>query len=160
MRAPRKHINDHEDGSIIPFPTSDTPCPTRSVIFDHDLTLVIPAYNEEARLPKTLTDAKTYLDQWGIDYRVVVVDDGSKDRTASLTEGYGPRFSTITQPNGGKGSAVRKGLMAATGKVVAFTDADLPYDLASLTSAYETVAKGEADATAPSWLQIATAFGE
>lgn len=146
MRAPRRNNNDHQDGSIIPFPTSNTPNPTRSVNVDHDLTLVIPAYNEEARLPKTLTDAKAYLDQWGIDYRVVVVDDGSKDRTAFLADSYGSRFSTITQPNGGKGSAVRKGLLAATGRVVAFTDADLPYDLASLKSAYETVEKGDADA--------------
>jgi dolichyl-phosphate beta-glucosyltransferase len=97
-------------------------------------------------LPKTLTDAAAYLDAWGIDYRVVVVDDGSKDKTASLAQEYGRRFSTITQTNGGKGSAVRKGLLAASGKVVAFTDADLPYDLSSLKSAYETVAKGEADA--------------
>lgn len=113
---------------------------------DHDLTVVIPAYNEESRLPKTLTDAATYLDQWGIDYRVIVVDDGSRDGTAALSDSYGPRFSTIRQPNGGKGSAVRKGLLAATGRVVAFTDADLPYDLASLKSAYETVAAGNADA--------------
>ncbi len=113
---------------------------------DHDLTLVIPAYNEESRLPKTLTDAAAYLDQWGIDYRVIVVDDGSKDNTAKLASAYGPRFSTIRQPNGGKGSAVKKGLLAATGRVVAFTDADLPYDLVALTAAYETVRAGDADA--------------
>ena len=46
---------------------------------DHDLTLVIPAYNEESRLPKTLSDAKSQLDSWGINYRVLVVDDGSRD---------------------------------------------------------------------------------
>ena len=102
---------------------------------DHDLTLVIPAYNEAARLPKTLADAKSYLDQWGINYRVLVVDDGSKDQTAQLTEGWGRRFSTISQPNGGKGSAIRRGMMAATGRIVAFTDADLPYDLAALKQA-------------------------
>lgn len=113
---------------------------------DHDLTVVIPAYNEEARLPRTLTEAAAYLDQWGVDYRVIVVDDGSRDKTATLAAAYGPRFSTIQQPNGGKGSAVRKGLLAATGRVVAFTDADLPYDLDSLKSGYESVATGRADA--------------
>jgi dolichyl-phosphate beta-glucosyltransferase len=113
---------------------------------DHDLTLVIPAYNEEARLPRTLTDAAAYLNQWGIDYRVIVVDDGSKDQTATLTDAYGPRFSTIRQPNGGKGSAVRKGLLSATGRVVAFTDADLPYDLDSLKAAYNIVNSGQSDA--------------
>lgn len=112
---------------------------------DHDLTVVIPAYNEESRLPKTLTEAAEYLDQWGIDYRVIVVDDGSRDNTATLAQAYGPRFSTIRQPNGGKGSAVRKGLLAATGRVVAFTDADLPYDLDSLKAAYDSVLAGQAD---------------
>jgi len=135
----------NDDVSTIPFGT--TP-PNQALVFpsNHDLTLVIPAYNEESRLPRTLTDAKTYLDQWGIDYRVIVVDDGSKDKTAALSATCGPRFSTICQPNGGKGSAVRNGLLAATGRVVAFTDADLPYDLAALKAAYEIVVADHSDA--------------
>lgn len=148
MSAAQVVIEPHkQDASIISFEAfnnhqaSDAGCPT-----DHELTLVIPAYNEESRLPKTLTDAAVFLDQWGIDYRVIVVDDGSKDNTAKLAEQYGPRFSTIRQPNGGKGSAVQNGLMAATGRVVAFTDADLPYDLVSLKAAYDIVSQGEADA--------------
>lgn len=121
------------------FPQSELP-PT-----NHDLTLIIPAYNEETRLPKTLTDAAAYLDQWGLDYRVIVVDDGSTDQTATLTQTYGRRFSTIRQQNGGKGSAVRKGILAATGRIIAFTDADLPYDLEALKSAFEIVATGKSD---------------
>lgn len=112
----------------------------RSVpVVDHDLTLVIPAYNEESRLPQTLVDAKKFLDKWGIDYRVLVVDDGSTDKTAELTADFGRRFSTICQPNGGKGSAVRRGMLASTGRIVAFTDADLPYDLKALQIAYEEI---------------------
>jgi len=114
-----------------------------SDIVDHDLTLIIPAYNEEARLPKTLAETKAYLDEWGINYRVLVVDDGSRDATATLTSAYGRRFSTIRQANGGKGSAVRNGMLAARGRVVAFTDADLPYDLAALKSAYQTINSGK-----------------
>lgn len=113
---------------------------------NHDLTLIIPAYNEESRLPKTLTDAAAYLDQWGLDYRVIVVDDGSTDQTATLTESYGRRFSTIRQQNGGKGSAVRNGILAATGRVIAFTDADLPYDLGALKAAFEIVSADKSDA--------------
>lgn len=116
-----------------------------SELVDHDLTLVIPAYNEESRLPQTLADTKTYLDAWGINYRVIVVDDGSKDATATLTNGYGLRFSTISQQNAGKGSAVRNGILAARGRVVAFTDADLPYDLAALKSAYQTISTKNRD---------------
>lgn len=106
---------------------------------DHDLTLIIPAYNEEDRLPKTLADAKEFLEAWGINYRVLVVDDGSQDGTSTLTAAFGRRFSTLRQKNGGKGSAVRLGMMAATGRVVAFTDADLPYDLNALKTAFEMI---------------------
>jgi dolichyl-phosphate beta-glucosyltransferase len=107
--------------------------------FDHDLTLVIPAYNEESRLPKTLDGIKQFLDAWGQNYRVIVVDDGSQDKTAGLTDAFGRRFSTIRQTNGGKGSAVRNGMLSATGRIVAFTDADLPYDLAALKSAVQAI---------------------
>jgi len=109
---------------------------------DHDLTLIIPAYNEELRLPKTLSEAKAYLDAWGINYRVLVIDDGSRDATSTITSGFGRRFSTIRQANGGKGSAVRNGMLAASGRVIGFTDADLPYDLDALKAAYETIASG------------------
>lgn len=134
---------DENDLSKMKIPLKIAAAPPQS---DHDLTLIIPAYNEESRLPKTLTDAASYLEQWGVDYRVIVVDDGSRDKTATLTDAFGWRFSTIKQPNGGKGSAVRRGLLAATGRVVAFTDADLPYDLNSLTTAYHMVDSGKSDA--------------
>src|SRR5262245_34434924 len=54
---------------------------------DHDLTIIVPAYNEERRLPATLDGLQSYLDSWGLDYRVLVIDDGSQDGTARLTEG-------------------------------------------------------------------------
>ncbi|HLJ11513.1 MAG TPA: glycosyltransferase [Planctomycetaceae bacterium] len=107
---------------------------------DHDLTVIVPAFNEERRLPATLDGLSAYLDDWGIDYRVLVVDDGSRDGTARLTCGRGPRFSTISQPNRGKGAAVRNGMLRATGNVVAFTDADLPYDLDGVRTAYDAIA--------------------
>jgi dolichyl-phosphate beta-glucosyltransferase len=100
---------------------------------NHDLTLVIPAYNEETRLPRTLRQLREYLDQWGINYRVVVADDGSRDGTASVATEFGPRFSTLSLPqNRGKGAAVRAAMLSASGCVAAFTDADLPYALESL----------------------------
>jgi dolichyl-phosphate beta-glucosyltransferase len=107
---------------------------------DHDLTVIVPAFNEEQRLPATLEGLASYLNRWGIDYRVLVVDDGSHDATARLTANFGSRFSTISQTNAGKGAAVRNGMLQATGRIVAFTDADLPYDLDSLRIAYEMIA--------------------
>ena len=106
---------------------------------DHDLTVIIPAFNEESRLPATLDGLADYLDTWGVDYRVLVVDDGSSDATGRLTQGRGLRFSTVSQVNAGKGAAVRNGMLRATGRVVAFTDADLPYDLDGVRAAYEFI---------------------
>lgn len=117
----------------------------RRAVPDHELTLVIPAYNEEQRLPRTLSAVREFLDDWGIDYRVVVVDNGSSDKTASLTDELDDRFSTLRQPISGKGAAVRSGMLQATGAAVAFTDADLPYDLSALRRGFELVERGDCD---------------
>lgn len=112
---------------------------------DHDLTVIVPAYNEELRLPQTLVGLRDFLDAWGIDYRVLVVDDGSRDGTATLTDQFGPKFSTISQPNAGKGAAVRNGMLRATGRVIAFTDADLPYELSSLIEGCDLIQSDQCD---------------
>jgi dolichyl-phosphate beta-glucosyltransferase len=113
---------------------------------DHDLTLIIPGYNEEKRLPRTLSQVSAYLDHWGIDYRVIVADDGSRDGTAAAAEGFGPRFRVISLPiNRGKGAAVRSAMLSATGYVAAFTDADLPYSLDSLRAGYELIRNGHCE---------------
>jgi len=113
---------------------------------DHDLTVIIPAYNEEKRLPWTLRQLTQYLDDWGVDYRVLVADDGSTDCTASLTRDLGPRFSTLRLiPQGGKGRAVRTAMLRATGRVVAFTDADLPFELSALRQGYEWIRHNESE---------------
>lgn len=119
--------------------------PAASAPADHDLTVIVPAYNEESRLPATLDGLKSYLDAWGLDYRVIVIDDGSVDKTASLTLAYGRRFSTISQPQSGKGAAIRNGMMQATGRVVSFTDADLPYELSGLRNGYHLIHSGQTE---------------
>jgi dolichyl-phosphate beta-glucosyltransferase len=112
---------------------------------DHALTVIVPAYNEELRLPATLLGLAEYLNQTGIDYRVLVVDDGSTDRTAALTDSLGRRFSTLRQPQSGKGAAIRNGMLHATGEVIAFTDADLPYRLDSLRAGFDAIRSGKCD---------------
>jgi len=113
---------------------------------DHELTLIIPGYNEEKRLPRTLSQVQDYLDRWGVDYRVIVVDDGSRDGTAAAAEGFGPHFRVISLPtNRGKGAAVRSGVLSATGRVIAFTDADLPYSLDSLRAGYDLIRAGQCE---------------
>jgi dolichyl-phosphate beta-glucosyltransferase len=115
-------------------------------LYDHDLTVVIPAYNEEGRLPWTLWELQRFLDSSGIDYRVMVADDGSSDGTASLSECLGPRFSTSAlDRHRGKGAAVRHAMLRATGRVVGFTDADLPYQLGALRQAFHWIDRGECE---------------
>lgn len=113
---------------------------------DHDLTVIIPAYNEEKRLPWTLAQLGVFLSEWDVDYRVLVADDGSSDRTAGLTHDLGPRFSTMRlTPQGGKGRAVRNAMMRATGRVLAFTDADLPFRLEALQKGYDLIRNTDCD---------------
>jgi dolichyl-phosphate beta-glucosyltransferase len=120
---------------------------TNAAPIDHDLTLVIPAFNEERRLAATLEAVEAEFRRSTIDYRVLVVDDGSSDNTASLATGVGRRFSALRlHRNQGKGAAVRAGMMAASGAVAAFTDADLPFDLSSLFQAYSWIQDGGCDA--------------
>lgn len=94
-----------------------------------DLSIVIPAYNEELRLPATLESIAAFLPSLGMETEIIVVDDGSKDRTASVAESYRQKFASLrVVPNGvnrGKGYSVRHGMLEARGRNVLFTDADL-----------------------------------
>ncbi len=111
---------------------------------DHDLTVIIPAYNEARRLPWTLAHLASFLHDWGVDYRVLVADDGSSDGTAAMTRALGPRFATLRiVPQGGKGRAVRTAMLQATGRVLAFTDADLPFRLTALRQGYDWICRGQ-----------------
>jgi dolichyl-phosphate beta-glucosyltransferase len=93
-----------------------------------ELSVVIPAYNEERRLPKTLDSVYQYLSGLGKEFEIVVVDDGSLDTTASVVEGYAatrPQIRLLSySPNKGKGHAVRVGMLAARGELILFDDAD------------------------------------
>ena len=93
------------------------------------LSVVIPAYNESARLPATLARLRDYLDSAGDPYQVIVVDDGSRDDTvaqAEATAATWPQMCVLRLPrNMGKGAAVRAGMLAASGELRLFTDADL-----------------------------------
>jgi dolichyl-phosphate beta-glucosyltransferase len=98
------------------------------------LTVVIPAYNEAHRLPKTLGLVADYLRSRDYDSELLVVDDGSADDTATIAEGlctahhldHGKvRMRAIRNEHRGKGYTVRSGMLAARGKYVLFTDADL-----------------------------------
>jgi len=93
------------------------------------LSVVIPAYNEARRLPRTLPRVLEYLDALGEGVEVIVVDDGSTDGTAEVVAALAhgdPRVTVLRGAvNRGKGASVRRGVLAAREEDVLFTDADL-----------------------------------
>ena len=105
-------------------------CPGLAIIGILTLSIVIPAYNEERRLPSTLDTVLTWLNgSASTDAEVLVVDDGSGDGTAALVEARSavdPRVRLLRNPgNRGKGYAVRHGMLEARGAWIVFSDADL-----------------------------------
>ena len=93
-----------------------------------DLSIVIPAYNEEQRLERTLRDIDRYLDVAGRTAEVIVVDDGSRDGTSVLVRRLRAELGALRlirlPQNRGKGYAVRTGVVNAVGEKVLFADAD------------------------------------
>jgi len=94
-----------------------------------ELSIVIPAYNEELRLPATLEKVAAYLKNCGREAELLVVDDGSKDRTAAVAKSFQSKIPALrvvsNGVNRGKGYSVRHGVQEARGRIVLFTDADL-----------------------------------
>lgn len=88
------------------------------------LSVVIPAYNEERRLPTTLERVYAYLSAQPFQSEVIVVDDGSDDRTAEIAASY-PEVRLLRCEHRGKGFAVRAGALVAEGTFVLLSDADL-----------------------------------
>ena len=87
------------------------------------LSVVIPAYNEERRLPPTMERVKQYLAVQGYSSEIIVVDNNSKDATAEVARRAG--VTVLSELRQGKGIAVRTGMLAAKGEYVLFSDADL-----------------------------------
>ena len=90
--------------------------------------MVIPAYNEERRLPQTLQSVAEFLTRQSYLSEVIIVDDGSVDHTTQVVESFRtqhPMITLIRNDHRGKGYAVRTGMLAANGHIVLFSDADL-----------------------------------
>jgi dolichyl-phosphate beta-glucosyltransferase len=109
------------------------------------LSLVIPAYNEAARIEATMDVVVAWKQEQPFPVELIVVDDGSDDATADLAERAlrnvaGARVIRIA--HGGKAAAVRAGMLAASGAQIAFSDADLATPLSYLTALRSELAKG------------------
>ena len=117
------------------------------------LSIIIPAYNEAARLGKSLRDVLDYLRENSLNAEVIVVDDGSSDQTADIAreafqDSRGLRTSVISyKSNLGKGRAVRLGLLAARGDVTLFSDADLSTPISEAPKLIDPIVNGQYDVT-------------
>jgi glycosyltransferase involved in cell wall biosynthesis len=99
------------------------------------LSLVIPAYNEQSRLPYTLAEIEAYVCDQQLDCEVIVVDNGSNDATSVVVQQAAirfPRLRLVRTDRRGKGLAVRTGVLAARGQVILFADADLSWSVEDL----------------------------
>jgi dolichyl-phosphate beta-glucosyltransferase len=120
-------------------------------------SIVIPAYNESQRIVPTLNRVLTYLAEQGWDAEVVVVNDGSRDDTARVVQGYverNPIVRLIENPgNRGKGYSVRNGMLHARGDLLLFSDADLSSPIEEAPKLFDAIAGGADMAIGSRWLR-------
>ena len=119
-------------------------------------SIVIPAYNERARIPATLEAVVDCIRNRGWSAEVIVVNDGSRDSTAEVVRafvGNAPEVRLIENPgNRGKGYSVRNGILQAQGQVVMFTDSDLSAPIEEAKLLFDAIDQGADIAIGSRWL--------
>jgi glycosyltransferase involved in cell wall biosynthesis len=120
------------------------------------LSIVIPAYNESARIEATLASVLECVETRHWDAEILVVDDGSTDNTAAIVQKWmarNPHLHLVKNPgNRGKGYSVRNGLLQAAGNIVMFTDADLSAPIEEAELLIEAIDAGADVAIGSRWL--------
>jgi len=120
-------------------------------------SIVIPAFNEAARILGALEAVVACIRQHGWNAEVVVVDDGSRGQTAALVSAFArnnPEIRMLQNPgNRGKGYSVRNGLLHSFGEVVMFTDADLSAPIEEAVGLFAAIASGADIAIGSRWLE-------
>lgn len=122
-----------------------------------DLSIVIPAYREEDRLPGSMEKIQRWIEATGRDVEIVVVAEGSPDRTKEVARELAGRYGNIVllenEARMGKGYTVRRGLLASTAPLAAFTDADLSIPIEDVENLLVRMAESGADAVVGRRLQ-------
>jgi dolichyl-phosphate beta-glucosyltransferase len=112
---------------------------------DIQLSIVIPAYNEQARLPRTVLEAIHWCTTEKLKFELIVADDGSRDATlalARLFEESDVRVRALACPHMGKGAAVRLGVLNAQGEAILFMDADGATPMGEIPKLQSAIAAG------------------
>jgi glycosyltransferase involved in cell wall biosynthesis len=118
-----------------------------------NLSIIIPAYNEQDRVGISITKILNYIKDENLDAELIVVDDGSTDKTTEVSEKACGEFPEIPTKviryteNRGKGFAVKTGLEAANGDIALFSDADLSTPIEELPKLIAPIEKGDYDVT-------------
>ncbi len=127
---------------------------------DPAYSIVIPAYNESARLGATLEKVLAYVRAQGWNAEVIVVNDGSRDNTAEIVRSFAakdPGLRLVENPgNRGKGYSVRNGMLHARGLVVLFSDADLSSPIEEAPKLFAALENGADIAIGSRWLRAET----
>lgn len=120
-------------------------------------SIVIPAYNESARLGATLEKVLAYIHTQGWNAEVIVVNDGSRDNTADVIRTFAAKDATVrlleNPGNHGKGYSVRNGMLNARGRVVLFSDADLSSPIEEAPKLFQALEQGADIAIGSRWLR-------
>jgi glycosyltransferase involved in cell wall biosynthesis len=128
----------------------------RSVLDHPRYSIVIPAYNETARIERALFSVSSCIRSRGWNAEVLVVDDGSTDDTARLVELWGQQHPEVrlirNDRNRGKGFSVRNGMLRAAGEIVMFTDADLSSPIEEAELLFAAIEAGADIAIGSRWL--------
>ncbi len=122
--------------------TGGTPARRPTAPGERRLSIVVPAYNEGRVIASTVERLRREVGAQIDDVEIVVVDDGSDDGTGALARGAGADLVVEMAANGGKGAAIRRGVAVATGRTIAFTDADLAYSPDQVVRLAEQVEQG------------------
>lgn len=112
-----------------------------------DLSIIVPAYNEQDLITNALDNLKNYLAARPERYEIIVVDDGSQDRTVACVQRWQEHSDAdlrllVNEKNLGKGFSVRRGVMESRGRYVVFIDADLPYELYTIDDFLKALQSG------------------
>lgn len=116
---------------------------------EHSLSVIIPAYNEDAIIETTIKRVSEKLETLNAQYEIIVVNDGSCDETKNIAKRISSNLSSVTlvtyDENKGRGHAIKKGLERVSTKYVVITEADLSWGVDIIENLYRSLVETEAD---------------